>query len=169
MPGSSTWYSIYYRCSRSWAFHVAIVILCCCREMWSPSAWLTHVTSCWDAVIQCVQWFGTMLQTDKSFLLNTIMHSVLLSTIRAYCCCGTRSALELWGGGVGQKKLFLYVQVPGVDIVMDYYYWMMQHPIDQYTHLKCRKYIHAWCLRFLVSVPSSCISCAWLCQALSLS
>ena len=38
MPGSSTWYSIYYRCSRSWAFHVAIVILCCCREMWSPSA-----------------------------------------------------------------------------------------------------------------------------------
>ena len=71
--------------------------------------------SCWNAVIQCFQWFGTMLLLDTSFLLNVIIiHSVLLSMIRAFCCCC--SALEWWVF-FGQNKHFLYVQVPGVDIV----------------------------------------------------
>ena len=39
-------------------------------------------------------------------------------------------------------KHFVYVQVPGVDIVMDYSYWMVQHPADQYTHQKVRD-VHA--------------------------
>ena len=49
-----------------------------------------------NVVIQCFQRFGTMLMPDTSFLLNVIIiHSVLLSMIRAYrcCCC---SARELW-------------------------------------------------------------------------
>ena len=108
----------------------------------SPHQWLTHVTSCWNTVIQCFQWFGTMLLLDTAFFLNVIIvHSVLLfSMIRAYCCCC--SALELWGRFFGQNKHFLYVQVPGVDTVMDYYYWMVQHPTDQYTHLKVQE-IHS--------------------------
>ena len=88
-------------------------------EIWSPSEWLTHVTSsCWKAVIQCFQRFGTMLLLDTSFLLN-IIYSVLLSMIRAYCCC---IALELWGFFWAKQTLVIR---PGtdVDIVMDYYYF----------------------------------------------
>ena len=97
----------------------------------------TRVTSCWNAVIQCFLWFSTMLLPDTSFLLNVIIiHSVLLWMIRA--CCRCWSALELWGGGFGQNKHFLYIQVPGVDIVVDYNSmigWYCQPPSDQYTQL----------------------------------
>ena len=98
----------------------------------------TRNVSCWNAVIQCFQRFGTMLLPDTSSLLNVIIiHSALFSMIRAYCCCC--SALELWVLFYGQNKHFPYVQVPGVDIVIDYYYWMVQHPTDQYTHVKVQE------------------------------
>ena len=109
-----------------------------------------------------------MLLPDRSLLSNvTIFHSVLLSMIRACCCSG--SALGLSGLSFGQNKHFLYVQVPGVDIVVDYYNWMVQHPTDEYTHLKVQE-THSCMLRaFFFSVQCSCIFCAWLCQACSLS
>ena len=113
--------------------------------------WLTHVTSCWNAVIQCFQWFGTMLLPDTSFLLNVIIiHSVLQSMIRAYCCCC--STVELWFF-FGQNKHFLYVQAP------DYYYWMVQHPTDQYTHQKVQEIHSCMLLAFFFFVPSSCAFC----------
>ena len=68
--------------------------------------------------------------------------------IRAYCCCFTRSALELCGFFFGRNKQFLYVQVPGVDTVMDYYYWMVQHLTDQDTHLQVNTFMHAACVFF---------------------
>ena len=37
----------------------------------------------------------------------------------------------------------LYLQVPGVDIVMDY--WLVQHPTDQYKHQKVQE-IHSFML-----------------------
>ena len=66
---------------------------------------VTHLTSCWIALFQCLQLSGTMLLPDTSSLFNVIIvHSVLLSMIRAYCCrC---SALELWGVLFGQNKHF---------------------------------------------------------------
>ena len=41
--------------------------------------------------------------------------------------------------------------------------WLIQHPTDQYTHQKCRKYVHL-CLHF-VFVSSTRISGALLCQS----
>ena len=46
-----------------------------------------------------------------------------------------------------QIKHYLNLQIPGIDITMD---WLIQHPTDQYTHQKCGKYIH-WCLRLFLS------------------
>ena len=79
--------------------------------------------SCWmsSLFIQCwFQWFG------------------LTGVVVVHWSCA--------GGGWPKKKHFLCFQVPGVDIVMDYY-WMVQHPTDQYTHLKVQE-IHS-CMRFL--------------------
>ena len=45
--------------------------------------------------------------------------------------------------------------------------WLIQHPTDQYTHQKCRKYIHS-CLR-VFSVPSTRIFSALACPAPSIS
>ena len=67
-------------------------------------------------------------------------HHSVLSMIRAVL-----PVVELWGGGVVKK--LLYLQVPGIYIVMN---WLAQHSIDQYTLQKCRKYIHS-CFCFFLS------------------
>ena len=69
----------------------------------------------------------------------------------------------------GQNKHFLHAQVPGVDIVMDYYYWMVQRPTDQCAHQKVQGIHSCMLLAFFFSVLSSCICCAWICRAPSLS
>ena len=78
------------------------------------------LVECMSSFIQCFQWFGLYYCT--------------------YWIC------EALGGGV-KTVHFFNLQVPGIDIVMD---WLIQHPTDQYTHQKCRKYIHL-CLRFFRS------------------
>ena len=59
----------------------------------------------------------------------------------------------------GQIKHFLYAQVPGVDIIMDYYYGMVQHPADQYTHLKVQE-IPSCMLLAVFSCPILVYFCA---------
>ena len=61
--------------------------------------------------------------------------------IRRSCCMSSSSAafndsglVELWVLFCGQNTPFLYLQAPGVDIVMDY--WLVKHPTDQHTHKK---------------------------------
>ena len=46
---------------------------------------------------------------------------------------------------MGQNKHCVYLQVPGVGIVMDY--WLVQHPPDQHTHQKVQE-IHSFKLAF---------------------
>ena len=90
---SGTWYSLVV--AKYLKYIVVDVVgyfrlMICCRDIVdvvyathiysSPHQW--HVMSCWNAGIQCFQWFGTMMLPDRSFLLNVIIHSVL-SMIRA--------------------------------------------------------------------------------------
>ena len=112
----------------------------------SPHQWLTHVTSfempsfsafydsvrcccrtrrsCWmSSFIECLQW--------------VVLYQVLL-TVRS-------EVVRLWGD---QNMHFFDLQVPGIDIAMD---WLIQHPTDQYTQQKCRKYIHL-CLRLFCPI-----------------
>ena len=84
------------------------------------------------------------------------------------CCCRTRRScwmssfsafndsgcttvriyvVELWGILFCQNKHFSNLQVPDIDIAMD---WLIQHPTDQYTQQKFKKSIHL-CLRFFLS------------------
>ena len=64
-------------------------------------------------------------------------------------------------GGVGQNKHFLYVQVPGVDIVTDYYYWMVQHPAVSIHAPKSagNTFMHAACVFFSVQKVQEIRSC----------
>ena len=82
-----------------------------------------------------------MLLPDTSFLLYVIIHSIQLSMIRAYsyCCSGVVR------GGFGQNKQVLHLQVPGVDIFLDYR--LVQHPTDQHTNQKVQE-IRSFLLAF---------------------
>ena len=62
------------------------------------------------------------------------------TTVRIY-------VVELWGILFCQNKHFSNLQVPDIDIAMD---WLIQHPTDQYTQQKFKKSIHL-CLRFFLS------------------
>ena len=53
----------------------------------------------------------------------------------------------------GQSTRFLYVQVPGVDIVKYKYCWMVQHPADQYTHQKVQEIQSCMLLAFFFFCP----------------
>ena len=60
----------------------------------SPHQWLTHVTSYWNAVIQCFQWFGTKLLPDTSLLLNVVIQCFQLFGV--YYCTWWSCEAFLW-------------------------------------------------------------------------
>ena len=106
-----------------------------------------HVTSsCWNAVIQCFGWFGKMLLPDTSLLLNVIIiHSVLLSMFRAYCCCCSAPELSVFFGA----RLNIFYTSRYLVLVLSWVItigWHSTQSMNTRT-LKCRKYIHACCVR----------------------
>ena len=109
-----------------------------------------RVTDSRNVLLKCrhsmLQWFDTMLLPDMSFLLNVInIHSVLLSMIRSCCCCC--SELEWWVF-FGQNEHFCTSRYLVLILLwVTYYYWMVQHLTDQYTHLKVQE-MHSFMLAF---------------------
>ena len=90
-------------------------------------------------------------------------HHSLLSMIWADLLLQWRSCEFFFG----QNKHFVYLQVPGIEIVMDR---LLQNPTDEYTHAPRsagNTFIHA-CV-FFFSVPSTRIFASLLCQAPSLT
>ena len=74
-----------------------------------------------------------------------------MSSFSAFNDSGCTTTVELCF--LCQKTYFLYLQVPGVDIVMDYYYWMVQHPTDQYTHQNVQEIRSFILVLFVLSHP----------------
>ena len=99
-----------------------------------------------NVLLKCRNPVRSMLRYDAA-----AGHVVLLECHHSFSafsdsgCTTVRSRVVSFLGG--QNIHVLNLQVPGSNIAMD---WLVQHPTDQYTHQKCRKYIHL-CLRLFLS------------------
>ena len=87
-----------------------------------------------------------MLLPDTSLLLNVIIiHSVLLSMFRAYCCCCSAPELSVFFGA----RLNIFYTSRYLVLVLSWVItigWHSTQSMNTRT-LKCRKYIHACCVR----------------------
>ena len=109
-----------------------------------------------NVLLRCLHSVLSMIRDDAAagHVVLVECHNSMLSIIRAVHCSGVVSFF----------LQILYLQVPRIDIAMD---WLVQHRTDQYMHHKSQE-IHSFMLAFF-SVPSMRIFCALLSQAPSLS
>ena len=127
---------------------------------------------------------NVFLLKSRHSMLSTIRYDaaaghVLLVEYYLFCAAFNDSGLLLlYCTGVvrfffGPNKHLLYVQVLMLIslwiIIIFGFIFGWQHPTDQNTHLIVQEIHSCILLAFFFSLPSSCISCAWLCQARCLS
>ena len=100
-----------------------------------------------NALLKCRHSVLSMIRYDApSGHVVLVEYRHLFSAFYDLGCTTVRSGVVGLLGG-GQNVHVLNLQVPGIEVAMD---WLIQHPTDQYTHQTCRKYIHL-CLLFFLS------------------